>query len=313
VHPQYTRQYHTLWQLHGLNRLWHLLVAHEQSAHRGRRYARVVVSRLDYVWLGAHPPLALLMPAECAWVPKAENYGGVSDRHAVLSRAHADVYLSRWQSIMSGAILHEHPALRAGKVAAITGERSLAAHLRAARVPLCRFAPTAHLACCGEAAFGNGSEPTGTKRCQNGRCSRLPLRGASASAASATGTERAYAALRDALRVTHGKYLGELRASFLHGLALRLPGSRWVVRAEGYQARSGELEGRSSVVRAEAVAAAVSPTIEEAADEELLMPHSMHVDVVVSAPRRHALAFNRTVTAALRGKLPKSGWLLTWS
>ena len=82
------------------------------------------------------------------------------------------------------------------------------------------------------------------------------------------------------------------------------------------------------------------------------MPHSMHVDVVVSAPRRrdlpdlsdlntissnlpnlfrsppistdlrisqvsaprrHALAFNRTVTAALRGKLPKSGWLLTWS
>jgi hypothetical protein len=38
------------------------------------------------------------------WVPSGEDYyGGVNDRHAVLSRAAAEIYMRRWDLITDGA------------------------------------------------------------------------------------------------------------------------------------------------------------------------------------------------------------------
>jgi len=50
------------------------------------RYDRFVISRSDFVWLCPHPPLSILDP--CAiWVPDGEHWGGLNDRHLVVSRA----------------------------------------------------------------------------------------------------------------------------------------------------------------------------------------------------------------------------------
>ena len=69
-------KYNVLWQLHALDRAQRLLENHE--AHRRAMYERVVVTRLDFVWLSAHPPLRYLS-ADCAWVPRAEDYGGLNE------------------------------------------------------------------------------------------------------------------------------------------------------------------------------------------------------------------------------------------
>jgi hypothetical protein len=50
------------------------------------RYDRFVISRSDFVWLCPHPPLSLL-DREAIWVPDGEYWGGLPDRHLVVSRA----------------------------------------------------------------------------------------------------------------------------------------------------------------------------------------------------------------------------------
>ena len=153
-------------QLHGLDRVHQLLVAEEQR--RGQLYVRVVVSRLDHVWLAAHPPLSLLT-ATCAWVPRAEDYGGLNDRHAVLSREHADAYLGRWQMISSGRIMKLHPKLKLGIANGLTGERTLAAIMDALGIRVCRFAPVSFLACCAPAIDVQQKSSTGGASCHEFR------------------------------------------------------------------------------------------------------------------------------------------------
>lgn len=268
--------FNTLWQLHGLHRANVLLTRAE--AVRGGRYARVIVSRLDYVWLAAHPPLSQLAPADCAWVPAAEDYGGLNDRHAVLSRAHTDAYLGRWDDIRTGRLLQLLPQFRVlGTASALSGERTLAALLRARGVPVCRFAPVMHLACCARA--GGGAEVAASQaksaadagsstgrdnttrahaavaptRCHNPRCTRLKV-------PRRTGVV-------DTPMDTRGKYTGELRASVLHTVALRLPGAMW--------RRVGN-------------------------------------DLAVAAPASAAAAFNESLRKALRGRgLGRA--LISWS
>ena len=92
-------QLHVLHQLHAQSRCLDVLAMHEREA--GVVFARVVHTRIEYRWLHPHPPLAALEPADLVWVPLGEDYGGVSDRHAVVSRAHAEVYFRRWDWIMS--------------------------------------------------------------------------------------------------------------------------------------------------------------------------------------------------------------------
>jgi hypothetical protein len=50
------------------------------------RYDRFVITRSDFVWLCPHPPLSVLEP-EMIWFPNGEFYGGLTDRHIVVSRA----------------------------------------------------------------------------------------------------------------------------------------------------------------------------------------------------------------------------------
>jgi hypothetical protein len=49
------------------------------------RYDRFVISRSDFMWLCPHPPLSILDPREI-WVPDGEHWGGLNDRHMVVSR-----------------------------------------------------------------------------------------------------------------------------------------------------------------------------------------------------------------------------------
>jgi hypothetical protein len=50
------------------------------------RYERFVVTRSDFVWSCPHPPLSIL-DRGAIWLPDGENYGGLNDRHLVVSRA----------------------------------------------------------------------------------------------------------------------------------------------------------------------------------------------------------------------------------
>jgi hypothetical protein len=50
------------------------------------RYDRFVITRSDFVWLCPHPPLSILDDG-AIWIPNGEDWGGLNDRHLVVSRA----------------------------------------------------------------------------------------------------------------------------------------------------------------------------------------------------------------------------------
>ena len=56
------------------------------------QYDRIVFTRSDFMFLSPHPPIDLLDP-NYIWLPNGEYYGGVTDRHAVLSKKNAEGYL----------------------------------------------------------------------------------------------------------------------------------------------------------------------------------------------------------------------------
>jgi hypothetical protein len=57
------------------------------------KYDRIVFTRSDYMFVCPHPPMDLLDPKNI-WIPNGEFYGGVTDRHAVLSKSNAEGYLT---------------------------------------------------------------------------------------------------------------------------------------------------------------------------------------------------------------------------
>eukprot|EP00927_Polykrikos_kofoidii_P016822 TRINITY_DN17628_c0_g2_i1.p1 TRINITY_DN17628_c0_g2~~TRINITY_DN17628_c0_g2_i1.p1 ORF type:complete len:542 (+),score=89.09 TRINITY_DN17628_c0_g2_i1:121-1746(+) len=73
----------------------------EREAVLGVPFDRVVVSRFDLQWVASHPPLAFL-DSSYVWAPHADHNRGVNDRHAVLSRHHADAYFGSMQALASG-------------------------------------------------------------------------------------------------------------------------------------------------------------------------------------------------------------------
>ena len=97
---------HVLRQLHDLRRC--LTLVGEREAATGVPYTHVIHSRLEDVWLRPHSPLALLPVREAdgreaVWIPSGEDYyGGINDRHAVMSRAAAEFYLRRWDYVING-------------------------------------------------------------------------------------------------------------------------------------------------------------------------------------------------------------------
>lgn len=57
------------------------------------QYKRFVITRSDYIHRIPHAPMDLLDPAYI-WIPNEEDYGGFTDRHAVLSRKNIETYLN---------------------------------------------------------------------------------------------------------------------------------------------------------------------------------------------------------------------------
>jgi len=49
-------------------------------------YDRFVITRSDFIWPCPHPPLSVL-DRDAIWLPDGEDWGGVCDRHLVVSRA----------------------------------------------------------------------------------------------------------------------------------------------------------------------------------------------------------------------------------
>lgn len=66
------------------------------------QYDRIVITRSDFMWLSPHPPMDMLDPAKI-WLPDGEYHGGVTDRHAVLSKYNAEIYLNIIKPILSDA------------------------------------------------------------------------------------------------------------------------------------------------------------------------------------------------------------------
>ncbi len=55
-------------------------------------YDRFVITRSDFFYEVMHPPLSLL-PSSFIWIPDGEGWGGVTDRHIIVPRAHLEATL----------------------------------------------------------------------------------------------------------------------------------------------------------------------------------------------------------------------------
>ena len=95
---------HNLNVLLDVSRALHALTAAEAAG--GFRYDRVVSSRLDFRWYAPHPP-AWRLPPSRVWIPEGSDfYGGLNDRHALLSRGAAELLMRRYEYILDGTVLH---------------------------------------------------------------------------------------------------------------------------------------------------------------------------------------------------------------
>lgn len=87
---------------YGGRRCLDMIAAHEAS--RGVPYSLVVQSRPDLLWKEPHPPASLFAGDASVWVPVGHDWGGLNDRHAVMARSTADMYMGGgWADLVSGA------------------------------------------------------------------------------------------------------------------------------------------------------------------------------------------------------------------
>src|SRR5262249_28653897 len=84
-----------------------LLLFHLKKDDILAKYDRFIVTRSDFVWKCPHPPVEY-MNENLIWVPQGEGYGGITDRHAVLSATTVEDYLN-----LVRPIIHEPLSLRA--------------------------------------------------------------------------------------------------------------------------------------------------------------------------------------------------------
>jgi len=64
------------------------------------KYDRIVVTRSDYIHNVPHPSVTILDPTYI-WVPDGEGYGGITDRHAVLSKYNYEEYLNLMSNLVT--------------------------------------------------------------------------------------------------------------------------------------------------------------------------------------------------------------------
>lgn len=69
-----------------------LLLKNLRSSGALNQYDRFIITRSDFVWLRQHPDMAILDP-NSIWVPDGEYYMGITDRHAVCSKANIEPFL----------------------------------------------------------------------------------------------------------------------------------------------------------------------------------------------------------------------------
>ena len=194
-----------------------------------RRFSRVVFSRLSHVWLRPHPPLSLL-GGECVWLPLGVDGGGLTTRHAVLRRSAAEAYLGRFDRILDGRVLLEHPLGR-GQLSALSPERHLAAVLKHRNLSACRFPATAYLGCDNLTLTSLTGLPKRRRFPRGVEGDNSGQQGPTVAAAAGTAVGMAvgsYPAIPAALatRLLEGRTHQEMDLVIEHVLALALPGAR---------------------------------------------------------------------------------------
>lgn len=189
-----------------------LLAQHESTARDGVRYEHVVWARLEFRWFSPHLPLPLLRSSpQSVWVPFGEDYAGLNDRHAFMSRAAADVYLSRWNFIADGTITDMLPCLARGSLCAQSSERFLAVTLTYHNLTVCRMPMVAALQCCSGQCYKRACI-RGTLPPPQEHHRALPW---------VVGTDA------DGTRF-EGKYPQEIAQSLVHAAAAAAPGARYL-------------------------------------------------------------------------------------
>lgn len=63
-------------------------------------YERFVITRSDFIWEIPHPKVERL-GSDFLWFPYGEFYGGLTDRHAIISQEYLDVYLNLIDPILN--------------------------------------------------------------------------------------------------------------------------------------------------------------------------------------------------------------------
>ena len=69
------------------------------------KYDRFIITRSDFLYQVPHAQMNLL-DKNCIWIPKGEQYGGLTDRHVVLSQENIEVYLNILNSFIESPDLY---------------------------------------------------------------------------------------------------------------------------------------------------------------------------------------------------------------
>ena len=205
-----SKQLSVLREQHDLYRVLALLSAHEDR--RGRTYSRVIWSRLENDWLAPHPPLRMLTTG-VVWAPPDAT---MSDRHAVMDRDAAEIYLGRWRLLGT----RSDELLNMSSIASLhslTPERFVLSLLHWRGHKLRLFPPTQALSCC--AARSRCYASTVCNHVRN-----VPT--------------------SDGARNVSGKYTHELRLAVGHAAALLRGGASWTPTNLAERSESGRLRNR---------------------------------------------------------------------
>ena len=204
-----------------------LAALRQMESDRGVTYETVIFSRLEFTWLKPHPPLELLQPRACIWIPLGEDYVGedhdyvgLNDRHAVMERDAASAYFGRLEMVMGNGtnllLLGRHLGRR---IITWPSESWLRDRLKQHNQSVCRFASTNFLSCCSNVTAAH---------CWSRKCWHRGL--PPDFACNASHLEGSALAVKGgcvASRV-HGKYPEELELAVQHHVALGMPGSRYI-------------------------------------------------------------------------------------
>jgi len=129
-----------------------LQMIQDQEAQRGQQYAWVGISRFDFRWVAPHPPVELLEGRDAVWIPSGSDWeGGINDRHALMPRKHAEVYLGAWKSVTTGnakdVMLETLGAMKVNGYPGPNTECFLRARLEYHDIDVERFPSVAYLTC----------------------------------------------------------------------------------------------------------------------------------------------------------------------